>query len=72
MSVAFCAAVRLAKTRGYRTVVLEAADGKDVSGEQVRAAMNSGGDWKPLVPPAVVAILDSLPSARALAPHPAP
>ncbi len=58
--------------RGYRTVVLEAVAGKDVSGEQVRAAMNSGGDWKALVPPAVVAILDSLPSARALASHPAP
>ncbi len=67
-------AAKLERLRGsgYRTVVLEAAAGKDVSGEQVRATMNSGGDWKALVPPAVVAILDSLPSARALASHPAP
>ena len=59
------------RARGYRTQVLDVAASKDVSGEQVRAAMRTGGDWKALVPPAVAAILDSLPSARALAPDPA-
>ena len=57
------------RDRGYPTVVLEAAAGKEVSGEQVRTAMRSGGDWKALVPPAVGAILESLPSTHALAPH---
>jgi nicotinamide-nucleotide adenylyltransferase len=47
--------------RGYATVVLDAPGGKRVSGEQVRTAMRAGGDWRSLVPPAVAAVIDSLP-----------
>lgn len=59
--------------RGYRTVVLDADAAKEVSGEQVRAAIRSGGDWRPLVPPAVAAVIDSLPGGAlgALSPRPA-
>ncbi|HSJ73163.1 MAG TPA: adenylyltransferase/cytidyltransferase family protein [Miltoncostaeaceae bacterium] len=59
------------EARGYRTVVLDAPSGKRVSGEQVRAAMRSGGDWRPLVPPAVAAVIDALPADRALDRRPA-
>jgi cytidyltransferase-like protein len=57
---------------GYEVVVLEAAAGKEVSGEQVRAAMRAGGDWQALVPPAVAEVIRSLPPTGALAPRPAP
>ena len=57
--------------RGHPVVVLEAPGGKRVSGEQVRAAMRSGGDWRALVPPAVAAVIDALPSDRALDRRPA-
>jgi nicotinamide-nucleotide adenylyltransferase len=57
--------------RGHPVVVLEAPGGKRVSGEQVRAAMRSGGDWRALVPPAVAAIIDALPPDRALDRRPA-
>jgi cytidyltransferase-like protein len=56
---------------GYRTQVLEAPEGKTVSGEQVRAAIRGGGDWRRLVPPAVAAFIDALPADHALAPRPA-
>ena len=66
-------AAKLERLRGggYRAVVLDADAAKEVSGEQVRAAIRSGGDWKTLVPPAVATIIDSLSSAHALAPRPA-
>ena len=54
------------RARGYRTEVLEAPEGKTVSGEQVRAAIRDGGDWRPLVPPAV-ARLHRRPPRRACA-----
>ena len=57
--------------RGYATVVLDAPGGKRVSGEQVRAAMRAGSDWRALVPPAVAAVIDSLPADRALDRRPA-
>jgi cytidyltransferase-like protein len=57
--------------RGYLTVVLDAPGGKRVSGAQVRAAMRAGRDWRPLVPPAVAAVIDSLPPDRALDRRPA-
>ena len=56
--------------RGYRAEVLDAPGGKTVSGAQVRGAMRSGGDWRPLVPPAVARVIDGLPPDRALAPRP--
>ena len=57
--------------RGFETVVLDAPGGKSVSGVQVRAAMREGGDWRALVPPAVAAVIDSLPADRALDRRPA-
>ena len=60
------------RARGYRTEVLEAPEGKVVSGEQVRAAIREGGDWRRLVPPAVAGFIDELPADHALAPRPAP
>ena len=59
------------EARGHRTVVLEAPEGKAVSGEQVRAAIRGGGDWRHLVPPAVARLIDDLPADHALAPRPA-
>ncbi len=59
------------EARGHRVVVLDAPGGKHVSGEQVRAAMRAGGDWRALVPPAVAAVIDSLPPERALDRRPA-
>lgn len=58
------------RARGHRTEVLEAPEGKAVSGEQVRAAIRQAGDWRPLVPPAVARFIDELPSDHALAPRP--
>ena len=56
---------------GHAVEVLEAPEGKVVSGERVRAAMRAGGDWRGLVPPAVARVIDALPPHRALAPRPA-
>lgn len=58
--------------RGYRVEVLAAPEGKQVSGEQVRALIRAGGAWRGLVPPAVAQFIDDLPAEHALAPHPAP
>ena len=55
------------EARGHRVEVLEAPEGKEVSGAQVRAAMAAGGAWEALVPPAVAEVIRSLPGARALA-----
>jgi cytidyltransferase-like protein len=60
------------RAHGYRTEVLEAPQGKVVSGEQVRAAIRDGGDWRRLVPLAVAGFIDELPRDHALAPRPAP
>ncbi len=57
--------------RGYRVEVLAAPEGKQVSGEQVRAMIRDGGDWRRLVPPAVADFIDNLPADHALAPRPA-
>jgi cytidyltransferase-like protein len=60
------------KAGGYRTEVLEAPEGKTVSGEQVRAAIRDGGEWRALVPPAVARFIDALPPDHALARRPSP
>jgi cytidyltransferase-like protein len=60
------------RAEGFEVVVLDAGGGKEISGEQVRAAIRGGADWEPLVPAAVAALIRSLPPRRALAPHPAP
>ena len=57
--------------RGYHVEVLAAPEGKQVSGEQVRAMIRDGGDWRRLVPPAVADFIDNLPTDHALAPRPA-
>ena len=59
------------RAAGHAVEVLEAPEGKAVSGEQVRAAMRAGGDWRALVPPAVARLIEALPPNRALAPRPA-
>jgi cytidyltransferase-like protein len=56
---------------GHAVEVIEAPEGKTVSGEQVRAAMRAGAEWRHLVPPAVARVIDALPPDRALAPRPA-
>ena len=60
------AKLELLRASGYRAEVLDADAAKDVSGEQVRAAMRLGGDWRSLVPPAVAGVLESLPARRSL------
>lgn len=57
--------------RGLPVQVLDAPGGKTVSGAQVRAAIRGGGDWRPLVPPAVARFIHDLPADHALAPRPA-
>jgi len=59
------------RAAGYDVVVLEAVNGKEVSGRQVRAALRAGGDWQALVPPAVARLIRSLPPTGAAAPRPA-
>ncbi|MBI2684119.1 MAG: adenylyltransferase/cytidyltransferase family protein [Actinobacteria bacterium] len=58
------------RERGFTIVVLDAPGGKWVSGEQVRAALRSDGDWRSLVPPAVAVVIDTLPDERAITPRP--
>lgn len=45
---------------GQPVVVLDAPEGKQVSGKEVRAAMRSGGDWRALVPGSVADAILSL------------
>jgi cytidyltransferase-like protein len=59
------------RARGGRAVALDAGAGTSISGTQVREAMRGGGDWESLVPPAVAAVIRSLPRPGALAPRPA-
>ena len=63
---------KLARLRahGHRAEVLAAPEGKTVSGQEVRAAIRGGGDWRPLVAPAVARFIDALPADHALAPRP--
>lgn len=50
---------------GYAVEVLAAADGKTVSGTQVRRGLVTGGTWQKLVPPRVAQVLaDVLRSAQ--------
>lgn len=49
------------RRRGYATQVLEAPEGKAVSGAAVRDAMREGREWRGLVPPAVADVIDRLP-----------
>jgi len=55
--------------RGYRVEVLAAPHGKQVSGEDVRALIRSGGPWRALVSPAVARFIDNLPAGHALGPR---
>ena len=45
---------------GYEVVVLDEGAEKEVSGADVREALRNGGDWEPLVPPGVAALLKRL------------
>ena len=45
---------------GYEVVVLDEGAEKEVSGAGVREALRNGGDWEPLVPPGVAALLKRL------------
>jgi len=45
---------------GYEVVVLDEGVEKQLSGTDVRAAMRSGADWEPLVPPGVARVLRDL------------
>ena len=56
---------------GCRVEVLPAPEGKLVSGQEVRAAIRTGGDWRRLVAPGVARFIDDLPAGHALAPRPA-
>lgn len=55
---------KLARMRaaGHDVEVLDAPEGKTVSGQAVRAAMRAGGDWRALVPPAVAEVIRALPA----------
>ena len=41
------------RAAGYEVVVLDEGVEKQLSGADVRAAMRSGAEWEPLVPPGV-------------------
>jgi cytidyltransferase-like protein len=57
---------------GHAAEVLDAPEGKAVSGDEVRRAMRNGADWRRLVPPAVARVIDTLPAIDARDPrHPA-
>ncbi len=45
---------------GYEVVVLDEGTDKEISGNDVRAALRSGGDWESLVPPGVARVIKSL------------
>jgi nicotinamide-nucleotide adenylyltransferase len=45
---------------GYEVVILDEGVEKRLSGADVRAAMRSGSDWEPLVPPGVARVLRDL------------
>lgn len=45
------------RAAGHEVVVLERGGAKEVSGEEVRAQLRTGGDWSALVPPASAAVI---------------
>ena len=45
---------------GYEVVVLDEGTDKEISGNDVREALRSGGDWESLVPPGVARVIKSL------------
>jgi cytidyltransferase-like protein len=47
------------RAAGYEVVVLDEGAAKELSGADVRAALRAGGDWRPLVPPAVVPLVEA-------------
>jgi cytidyltransferase-like protein len=48
------------RTAGYDVVVLDEGAEKEISGADVRAAMQEGGRWESLVPPGVARVIRSL------------
>jgi nicotinamide mononucleotide adenylyltransferase len=48
------------RAAGYEVVVLDQGVEKQVSGADVRAALRDGSDWRALVPPGVVRVIESL------------
>lgn len=49
------------RAAGYRVVVLDEGEAKEVSGADVRASLQAGGaEWRALVPDAVAEVLDAL------------
>jgi cytidyltransferase-like protein len=53
------------REQGFEVAVLDEGAAKEVSGEDVRRALRSGGPWEQLVPPAVARLIRSLPVQRA-------
>jgi cytidyltransferase-like protein len=49
------------RAAGQRVVEIDAPEGKGISGARVREAMRAGEAWEELVPPAVAAVLRTLP-----------
>jgi nicotinamide-nucleotide adenylyltransferase len=50
---------------GYEVVVLDEGVEKEISGAEVRAALDEGGDWEGLVPAGVARVIRSLERVRA-------
>jgi nicotinamide-nucleotide adenylyltransferase len=48
------------RAAGYDVVILDEGAEKEVSGADVRAALREGGDWRPLVPTGVAAVIADL------------
>lgn len=60
------------REHGCRVEVIEAPEGKSVSGAQVREAMRAGGAWRELVPAGVAGVIDAIGGVeRARDPRPA-
>ncbi len=54
------------RAAGHAVVVLDAPEGKTVTGTEVRRRLRAGGAWAELVPPAVADVIRSLQEDRAL------
>lgn len=48
------------RAAGHAVVVLDEGTEKEISGADVRTALRSGADWRALVPPGVVRVIESL------------
>jgi hypothetical protein len=57
------------RAAGYEVVVLDEGAEKQLSGADVRAAMSNGGDWEPLVPAGVAAVIARLRCKSAVRPQ---